>query len=124
MSRAETIRKRLIELKDEENSLRDELYEIKMKDEDTEIKKLFEDVQIEVVSDSVIILRGGISATYPIEFMDKVMYHILDKLGKPYYNYFIEHSLDNPWVRIIVFNINNFNYADTIDDIVNKIKIH
>ena len=113
---------RLNQLKKEQTALREQLHEINTKDEDKKTIELLKNVQIEVVSDSIIIIRGGLG--YPAsEFMDKVTNYILKQLGNPYYNCFIEHTLDNPWVRILVFNINSFNYCDSIKDVIEKIKV-
>ena len=52
----------------------------------------------------VVILRGGFQSSNPQQYMDNV---VSELVGKDSYNEFIEKFLDNPWVRIIIFDFNN-----------------
>lgn len=51
-----------------------------------------------------VILRGGFQSPNPKAYMDNV---VSELVGKELYNEFIEKFLDNPWVRIIIFDFNN-----------------
>lgn len=74
---------------------------------------VYKDVQIKefhVENGGVIaILRGGINK--PKSYMDNV---VSEYVGHAMHNQFIEIFLDNPYVRVIVTGINNFDY-DTFD---------
>lgn len=52
----------------------------------------------------VIIMRGGLTADNPTDYMDNAV-SVLVK--HELYNEFIESYLDNPWIRIIIFGFNN-----------------
>lgn len=58
-------------------------------------------------SPRMVILRGGIGEDNPKEFMDGV---VSDYTRGLLHNQFIEHTLDNPFVRILIFGINSINY--------------
>ena len=58
-------------------------------------------------SPRLVILRGGIGEDNPKSFMDDVV----SEYTKDYlHNHFIEHTLDNPYVRILIFGINDIGY--------------
>lgn len=53
------------------------------------------------------VLRGGLYQDNPVQYMDEaVSRYVKDKL----HNQFIEHYLDNPWVRVIITGINELDY--------------
>ena len=58
-------------------------------------------------SPRLVILRGGLGEDNPKAFMDSVV----SKYTEYYlHNQFIEHTLDNPFVRILIFGINKIGY--------------
>lgn len=70
---------------------------------------VYEDVEIKefhVENGGVIaILRGGLNK--PKSYMD---YVVSEYVGHAMHNQFIEIFLDNPYVRVVVTGINDFNY--------------
>ena len=72
------------------------------------IRKRYKDVKCKQVvlanGAYVVILRGGFQSSNPQQYMDNV---VSELVGKDPYNEFIEKFLDNPWVRIIIFDFNN-----------------
>ena len=63
------------------------------------------------------------------KFMDEAVNGIVDKLGNPPY-YDLKNSQDSrycplPEFRVLIFNIteNSSNWNDTLEDVINKIKI-
>lgn len=72
------------------------------------IRKSYKDVKCKQVvlgnGAYVVILRGGFQSSNPQQYMDNV---VSELVGKDSYNEFIEKFLDNPWVRIIIFDFNN-----------------
>ena len=62
-------------------------------------KKLAQGVFIEM-------LRGGFTAANPKLYMDNV---VSEYVRDTMYNEFVEIFLDNPWIRVIIFGINNIN---------------
>lgn len=72
------------------------------------IRKNYKDVKCKQVvlgnGAYVVILRGGFQSSNPQQYMDNV---VSELVGKDSYNEFIEKFLDNPWVRIIIFDFNN-----------------
>ena len=70
---------------------------------------VYEDVEIKefhVENGGIIaILRGGLNK--PKSYMD---YVVSEYVGHAMYNQFIEIFLDNPYVRVVVTGINDFNY--------------
>ena len=72
------------------------------------IRKRYKDVKCKQVvlgnGAYVVILRGGFQSSNPQQYMDNV---VSELVGKYSYNEFIEKFLDNPWVRIIIFDFNN-----------------
>ena len=55
----------------------------------------------------VAILRGGFRTGNPTELMNNA---VSTYVGTTSYNEFIEISLDNPWIRVIVNDINELDY--------------
>jgi len=74
-----------------------------MKIEDVEI------VEFEVKGGKIAILRGGINK--PKTYMDNI---VSKYVGHDMFNEFIEIFLDNPYVRVVVSGINDFDYQ-TLD---------
>lgn len=72
------------------------------------IRKSYKDVKCKQVvlgnGAYVVILQGGFQSSNPQQYMDNV---VSELVGKDSYNEFIEKFLDNPWVRIIIFDFNN-----------------
>lgn len=54
----------------------------------------------------IAMLRGGFTAANPKLYMDNV---VSEYVGQSMYNEFVEIFLDNPWIRVIIFGINNIN---------------
>lgn len=50
------------------------------------------------------ILYGGFNRPNPQQYLDSA---VRDFVGHDMYNEFIESTLDNPWSRIIIFDVNN-----------------
>lgn len=65
----------------------------------------------------IAILRGGLKSEKPIGYMNEVVRFFV---GPNLSNQFIEIYLDNPWVRVIIFDINKIEYKifknQTIND--------
>lgn len=60
----------------------------------------------------VVILRGGFRAEMPSVFMDdKVEEYIENHKADRFCHQFIESHLDMPQIRVLVFNINDFDYS-------------
>ncbi|MEI7503092.1 MAG: hypothetical protein WCJ61_07395 [Paludibacter sp.] len=59
----------------------------------------------------IAIFRGALDSTDPIKVMNEI---ISDYVGSKPHNQFIEMHLDNPWVRVLVFGINELNYDNYI----------
>lgn len=55
----------------------------------------------------VAILRGGLNTDNPNPIMNDAVSKYVGRTG---YNEFVEIHLDNPWVRVIVSGINDFEY--------------
>jgi hypothetical protein len=85
------------------------------------VEEKYSDVKIQIFG-NVVILKGGINADNPTEYMNEVVDYVLKLLGKPKYNQFIEDYLDNPWVRILVFDFNSMEFNNSFDDIVTNFK--
>ena len=61
------------------------------------------------------IIRGGLGERK--SFMDEVVYqYVQSKHNGGSYNDFIEVTLDNPYVRVIITGINELEYKDFIFD--------
>jgi len=105
------------EIKDRINILKQELDELIEEELKHKSKGKFDDLQIEILSPKAILLRGGINKKSPTKYMNDAVNYIVNILGNPSCNTFVESYLDNPYVRIIIFDINDFDYADDFDDI-------
>ena len=69
---------------------------------------VYNDVEIKEVpvnKGKIAILRGGINK--PKSYMDNV---VSEYVGHALHNQFIEIFLDNPYVRVVVSGINDFDY--------------
>ena len=55
----------------------------------------------------VAILRGGLNTDNPTAIMNEA---VSTYVGKNGYNEFVEIFLDNPWVRVVVSEINELDY--------------
>jgi hypothetical protein len=60
----------------------------------------------------IAILRGGLGADNPVAYMDEAVSRFVER---NLHNQFIEVFLDNPYVRVIVSNINELDYNPFID---------
>lgn len=60
----------------------------------------------------IAILRGGLRADNPVTYMDEAVRRFVE--GN-LHNQFIEVFLDNPYVRVIVSNINELDYNPFIN---------
>lgn len=56
----------------------------------------------------IVILRGGLGELDPKSFMDRVVSDYLNN-GLTH-NDFVERTLDNPYVRVLIFGINELSY--------------
>lgn len=54
----------------------------------------------------VCIMRGGLGQDDPSDYMNNAVSVFVDQ---ELHNEFIEKCLDNPWVRIIIFDFNSIN---------------
>jgi len=52
----------------------------------------------------ITLLIGGLNASNPQSFMD---YVVSEFVGKRMYNEYVDANLDNPWLRIIIEDIND-----------------
>lgn len=57
----------------------------------------------------ICILRGGLDKPDPEEYMNDV---VLSVVQDDPYNLFIEDDLDNPYVKIIIFDFNNIPFLE------------
>lgn len=83
------------------------------------VKSKFDDVEIKIISKNIILLKGGVNQDCPSEYMDSVVKYIAKITGHKYYNQFIENYLDNPYVRVLIFDFNDIDFNNTFDDIKN-----
>ena len=60
------------------------------------------------VKGKMAILRGGLDSENPIAFMDNA---VSKYVGNKPYNEFIEIHLDNPWVRVIISEIDELHFV-------------
>ena len=114
------------ELKEQIRKLNQELEEILEKErEEKDMADFEDDLQMQVIGDSVVILRGGIGKANPGEFINKAVRYIHNGFGGKDYDVigFTEETLDNPWVRVLVFNPNTMDFADDFNDVIKKIKV-
>jgi len=58
------------------------------------------------------ILWGGMSKDNPTQYMNDAVSKYVQHTG---YNEFIEINMDNPWVRVIVKDINELKFEDFVD---------
>ena len=69
----------------------------------------------------VTILRGGLNTDNPSAIMNEAVSKYIGHKG---YNQFVEIHLDNPWVRVIISNINGLEYElfenQTLGEKINK----
>ena len=96
---------RKTELRNQIKSLQEELKEIEKSEYTEEEYKLFKDVKMKVISDNVLLVYGGLTSESPKHHMDNIVSVIMNKLGNQRYNQFVEIHLDNPWFRVIVFDV-------------------
>jgi len=82
-----------------------------------------EDYTIQVVSPNVVILVGGLHTQTPNSYMKKVVRKITKMVGTDRYTEYIDSHLDNPWVRVLVFDIDSLPFDDSLESIKEKIKI-
>ncbi len=61
------------------------------------------------VTGKIAILFGGLSASNPKSYMDKV---VNEYVGNNPYTQFIDIHLDNPWLRVVISGINELNFDD------------
>lgn len=52
----------------------------------------------------IAILFGGLYKPNPKEYMDNAVFSYV---GDRMFNEYIEETMDNPWLRVIIFNLNN-----------------
>lgn len=122
MDRKEEIRQKLREYNEQVFQLEKELDDILKKENTKEEYEILKNFQFEVVSKNIFIIRGGLGYPYPRSESDKIINKIFDKLGVDDYMDFIESSLDNPWVRVIIFNTKELKFEDTFNDVIKKLK--
>lgn len=113
---------RKTELKEQIKKLQEELNEIEKEEYTKEEYKLFKDIEMKVISDKVLLVYGGLTSENPKYHMDTVISVIIDKLGNPKYNEFVEIHLDNPWFRVIVFDVQDMDFDDTLRSVIDKLK--
>lgn len=53
------------------------------------------------------IFRGGLMTNNPIEILNNAIYSYVKD---DFHNDFVEITCDNPWVRVIIININDLPY--------------
>ena len=54
------------------------------------------------------ILRGGLQENKPLEYMNNI---VRKYAGETPSNHFMEIFMDNPWVRLVVFGIDNLDFT-------------
>lgn len=64
----------------------------------------------------IAILRGGLNASNPIAYMNDA---VSQYVGRELHNEFVEIHMDNPWVRVIISNINGLEYDEFTDQRLN-----
>lgn len=60
----------------------------------------------------IAILFGGLNVNNPKSYMDKV---VNEYVGNHAYSQFVDIHLDNPWLRVVISGINNFEFNDFKD---------
>ena len=130
----EEIEEQIKSLKKEKRELKKQLYS---DNEKSYIKRMFSRLEIQVRHNDTLLIYcnddDGFRDHDEIDkFMDEVEKEIVNRLGSPKY-YTLRHSRErnrnydyyrNPYFRVLIFNPDeNNNWNNTLDDIVNKIKI-
>jgi hypothetical protein len=64
----------------------------------------------------VSILRGGLNSEKPIAYMAAA---VREYAGDDNYLHFVEIYLDNPWVRVLIFNIDQLQYEPFNNQTIN-----
>jgi len=64
----------------------------------------------EAMKDHVYIFRGAVGQNDPRRYMMESINKFIKEKKIEYYNLFIEDTLDNPFVWILIVDINNFDY--------------
>lgn len=59
------------------------------------------------VKGKMAILRGGLSHPNPISFMNNVVH---EYVGRSMHSQFVEISMDNPWVRVVISDSNKLKF--------------
>lgn len=54
------------------------------------------------------IIRGGLDSDKPLEYMNNI---VSKYAGDLQYNHYIEIHMDNPWVRLVVFGMDNLVFT-------------
>lgn len=138
--------KRIKEIEKEIESLKKEKSQLKMKMsqgvKDDHLVWMLSRIDMKVLFDNVLFLYcrddegldrycGTVRYTDGVKkFMDEVVKGIVEKLGNPPY-YDLKNSQDDtkynplPQFRVLIFNVteDNCNWNDTLEDVINKIKI-
>lgn len=65
---------------------------------------------------TVTIFRGGLDSEKPIAYMNAV---VIEYVGQRGYNEFVEIHLDNPWVRVVITEINSLEYEPFKNQTIN-----
>lgn len=55
----------------------------------------------------IVILKGGLGEDNPKDYMDRI---VEEYIGNEPHNVFIERTLDNPFIRVIIFGIDDLPY--------------
>jgi len=66
----------------------------------------------------IAVLRGGLDSDKPTSYMSAA---VTSFVGSKLYNEFVEIYLDNPWVRVIIFDINKTEYEPFKNQTINGI---
>ncbi len=53
------------------------------------------------------VIRGGLNTDNPTALLNDAVSKYVNNNG---YNEFVEINLDNPWIRVIIFGINDLEY--------------
>lgn len=65
----------------------------------------------------IAILRGGLNESNPTAYMNEA---VSQYVGRNLYNEFVEIHMDNPWVRVIISNINELDYDEFTNQRLNE----
>ena len=129
----EEIDEQIESLKKEKRELKKQLY---ADNEKSYIKRMFSRLEIQVRHDDTVMLYCSVDDGFQDydeidKFMDEVEKEITKRLGATKY-YTLRHSSErnrnfdyyrNPHFRVLIFNPDDNNWNNTLEDIVNKIKI-